>query len=146
MTAAATVGRELGMTQKSNLLEMSVLCALVSLLSLWGIVWDFTSGLLTSGIDGIMLLAICLMMGGIFSLMLVVMLWQAGLIPIFKPTAKEAKAGASAKPAAAPAAKSATPAAAAAPAPAPAAAQSAPVAAAPQKTTPPPAQTTPTTK
>ncbi|MGB9008113.1 MAG: hypothetical protein WCC18_05820, partial [Candidatus Acidiferrales bacterium] len=107
------------MTQKSNLLEMSALCVLFIILSLWGIVWDFTSGLLTSGIDGIMLLAICLMMGGIFSLMLVVMLWQAGLIPIFKPKAKEAKEAA--KPAAAPAAKSAAPAVAASPASAPAA-------------------------
>ncbi len=118
MTAAAAVGRESGMTPKSYLLEMSALCVLFILLSIWGIVWDFTSGLLTSGIDGIMLLAICLMMGGIFSLMLVVMLWQAGLIPIFKP-----KEAASAKPAA----KAATP-------------------AAPQKTTPPPVQTTPSTK
>jgi hypothetical protein len=132
MTAAAAAGRESGMSPKSNLLEMSALCALFILLSLWGIVWDFTSGLLTSGIDGIMLLAICLMIGGIFSVMLVVMLWQAGLIPIFKPKAKEAKEAASAKPAAAPAAKPAAPAAA----PAPASAQKAA----------PPAQTTPTTK
>lgn len=141
MTAAAAVGRESGMTQKSNLLEMSALCVLFILLSLWGIVWDFTSGLLTSGIDGIMLLAICLMMAGIFSIMFVVMLWQAGLIPIFKP--KDAKAGASAKPAAA--AKAATPAASASPAPAPAAAQAAP-AAAPAAKPAPPTQTTPTTK
>lgn len=134
MTAAAAVGRESGMTPKSNWIEMSALCVLFIILSIWGIVWDFTSGLLTSGIDGIMLVAICLMMGGIFSLMLVVMLWQAGLIPIFKP--KEAKEGASAKPAAA--AKSATPAASAptAPAPAPTASQAAPATAAPQKTTP----------
>jgi hypothetical protein len=141
MTAAAAVGRESGMTPKSYLLEMSALCVLFILLSLWGIVWDFTSGLLTSGIDGIMLLAICLMMGGIFSLMLVVMLWQAGLIPIFKP--KDAKEGAAAKLAAV--AKGATPATTASPAPAPAA-QAAPPPAAPQKTTPPPAQTTPSTK
>jgi predicted lipid-binding transport protein (Tim44 family) len=145
MTAAAAVGRESGMTQKSNLLEMSALCVLFILLSLWGIIWDFTSGLLTSGIDGIMLLAICLMMGGIFSLMLVVMLWQAGLIPIFQPKAKEGKAAASAKPAVA--AKSATPAPAASPAPAPAsaAAPAAPAPAPAQKAVP-PAQTTPTTK
>jgi hypothetical protein len=135
MTAAAAVGRESGMTQKSNLFEMSALCVLFILLSLWGIVWDFTSGLLTSGIDGIMLVAICLMMGGIFSVMLVVMLWQAGLIPIFKP--KEAKEGASAKPAAA--AKPATPAPAASPAPA----QTAPATAPAQKPAP-PAQTSPT--
>jgi hypothetical protein len=135
MTPAAAVGRESGMTQKSNLFEMSALCVLFILLSLWGIVWDFTSGLLTSGIDGIMLVAICLMMGGIFSVMLVVMLWQAGLIPIFKP--KEAKEAASAKPAAA--AKPATPAPAASPAPA----QTAPATAPAQKPAP-PAQTSPT--
>jgi hypothetical protein len=135
MTPAAAVGRESGMTQKSNLFEMSALCVLFILLSLWGIVWDFTSGLLTSGIDGIMLVAICLMMGGIFSVMLVVMLWQAGLIPIFKP--KEAKEAASAKPAAL--AKPATPAPAASPAPA----QTAPATAPAQKPAP-PAQTSPT--
>ena len=126
---------------------MSALCVLFILLSLWGIVWDITSGLLTSGIDGIMLLAICLMMGGIFSLMLVVMLWQAGLIPIFKPKAKEAKEAASSKPAAAPAAKPAAPAPAPPPAPAsaPAAAPAAPATAPTQKAAP-PAQTTPPTK
>jgi hypothetical protein len=145
MTAATAVGRESGMTPKSYLLEMSALCVLFIILSLWGIVWDFTSGLLTSGIDGIMLLAICLMMGGIFSLMLVVTLWQAGLIPILKPKAKEAKGATSAKPAAVPAAKSAAPAAAASPAPAPAAVQAAPSAAPAQKPAP-PAQTTPPTK
>jgi hypothetical protein len=141
MTAAGAVGRESGMTPKSYLLEMSALCVVFILLSLWGIVWDFTSGLLTSGIDGIMLLAICLMMGGIFSVMLVVMLWQAGLIPIFKP--KEAKEGASAKPAAP--AKAATPVPAASPAPVPGAAQAAP-ATTPAGKAAPPAQTTPTTK
>lgn len=141
MTAAAAVGRESGMTPKSNWIEMSALCVLFILLSLWGIVWDFTSGLLASGIDGIMLLAICLMMGGIFSVMLVVMLWQAGLIPIFKP--KEAKEGASAKPAAV--AKAATAAPAVSAATAPAAAQAAPATSPAQKAAP-PAQTTPTNK
>ena len=112
MTAAAAAGRESRMTPKSNWIEMSALCALLIILSIWGIVWDISSGLLTSGIDGIMLFAICLMTGGIFSLMAVFMLWQAGLIPIFQ--AKERKDAASAKPAAA--AKSAAPAPAVAPA------------------------------
>ncbi|MFZ3216785.1 MAG: hypothetical protein WA192_12065 [Candidatus Acidiferrales bacterium] len=74
------------MSPKTNRIELSVLCAIVIVLSVWGIVWDITSGLLTSGIDGIMLLAICLMIGGIFSLALLYMLWQAGFIPIFKAT------------------------------------------------------------
>jgi hypothetical protein len=74
------------MAPKTNWIELSALCVLFILLSVVGIVWNITSGLLTSGIDGIMLLFICLMMGGIFSLMLVVMLWPAGLIPAFKQT------------------------------------------------------------
>ena len=141
MTVTAAVGRESEMKPKSNRIELSALCALFILLSIWGIVWDISSGLLTSGIDGIMLLFICLMMGGIFSLMLVVMLWQAGLIPVFKKT--EGKAETSAKPAAA--AKSTTPAAPASPAPGakPAAPASA---AAPAQKTSQPVQSTPTTK
>ena len=130
MTVTAAAGRESGMKPKSNWIELCGLCALFILLSIWGIVWDISSGLLTSGIDGIMLLFICLMMGGIFSLMLVVMLWQAGLIPVFKKA--EGKAAASDKPAA----KSATPAPAAAPA----------SASAPAQKTSQPVQSTPTTK
>jgi hypothetical protein len=141
MTVTAVVGRESEMKPKSNWIELSALCALFILPSIWGIVWDISSGLLTSGIDGIMLLFICLMMGGIFSLMLVLMLWQAGLIPVFKKT--EGKAETSAKPAAA--TKSATPAAPASPAPGakPAAPASA---AAPAQKTSQPVQSTPTTK
>lgn len=125
MTAAA-VGRESGMKPKSNWIELGGLCALFILLSIWGIVWDITSGLLTSGIDGIMLLFICLIMGGIFSLMLVATLWQAGLIPAFKKAQGKAEA----------VAKSATPAPAAA----------APPASAPAQKTSQPVQSTPTTK
>ena len=141
MTVTAAVGRESEMKPKSNWIELSALCALFILLSIWGIVWDISSGLLTSGIDGIMLLFICLMMGGLFSLMLVVMLWQGGIIPVFKKT--EGKAETSAKPAAA--AKSTTPAAPASPAPGakPAAPASA---AAPAQKTSQPVQSTPTTK
>jgi predicted lipid-binding transport protein (Tim44 family) len=131
------------MKTKSNWIELSAVCGLFILLSIWGIVWDISSGLLTSGIDGIMLLFICLMMGGIFSLMLVVMLWQAGLIPVFKKT--EGKAETSAKPAAA--AKSATPAAPASSAPAASPTATAPTpAATPAQKTSQPVQSTPTTK
>jgi membrane-bound ClpP family serine protease len=130
MTAAVT-GRESGMTPKSNWIELSGLSALLILLSIWGIVWDISSGLLTSGIDGIMLLFICLMMGGIFSVMLAVMLWQAGLIPVFR-SAKGKEAAAAAKPAAN--AKAAAPAAAA------------PAASAPAQKAVPPVQSTPTAK
>ena len=137
MTAAATAGG-LGMTSKAHRIEIGALCSVAILICLWGIVWDITSGLLTSGIDGIMLLLIALMIAGIFGAMFAHMLWQAGLIPFFKPApaAPPAKAAA---PAAKPAATAATPAAAAAPpkppaapAAAPAAAQAAPAAPAPK--------------
>jgi hypothetical protein len=139
MTAAATAGG-LGMTSKAHRIEIGALCTAAILISLWGIVWDITSGLITSGIDGIMLLLIALMIAGIFSLMLAHMLWQAGLIPFLKPApaaAAPAPKTAATKPAAVapaaatgvppktPAAPSAAPAnapgAQSAPAPAPAA-------------------------
>lgn len=141
------------MTSKAHRIEIGVLCSAIILLSLWGIVWDISSGLLTSGIDGIMLLLIALMIGGIFSLMFAHMLWQEGLLPFFKPApvaaapAKAATTTPAAKPAAAapgaappkpPAASTAVPANApaspqAAPAPKPAAA--APSSAPPEPTT-----------
>lgn len=127
------------MKPASNWIELSALCGLFILLSIWGIVWDFRSGLLTSGIDGIMLLFICLMMGGIFSLMLVVMLWQAGLIPLFR----KAEVKADSKPAAP--AKAATPAPAASPAPATSPAAPAATATPAPKTSQ-PVQSTPTTE
>src|SRR5271156_7097090 len=103
MTTAATAGG-VDMTSKAHRIEIGALCTAAILICLWGIVWDITSGLLTSGIDGIMLLLIALMIAGIFSLMLAHMLWQAGLIPFLKPA--PAAAAATAKPAAAaPAAK-----------------------------------------
>ena len=105
---------------RANWIELSVICALFAALALIGIIWEITSGLLTSGIDGIMLLAICLMMGGIFSLMILVMVYQAGVLPFFR--AKPAAQAAPKSPAAAPAtavAKSAAPVPATSPAAAP---------------------------
>jgi len=80
-------------TPRANWIELSLVCALFVALALIGIVWEITSGLLTSGIDGIMLLAICLMMGGIFSLMILMMVYQAGVLPFFraKPAAPAAQ-------------------------------------------------------
>jgi hypothetical protein len=85
------------MNSKANWIEPGAVCAVFIVLSLGGIVWDIASGLLTSGIDGIMLLAVCLMTGGVFTLMLLYVLHQAGLIPAFgksKAPAGAAKAGA----------------------------------------------------
>lgn len=91
------------MTPKGNWIELAVISALFVLLSVWGIIWDITSGLLASGIDGIMLLFVCLMMAGIFALMLALQMQKAGLLPTFG----HAKAGAAN--AAAPVAKPAAP-------------------------------------
>jgi TRAP-type C4-dicarboxylate transport system permease small subunit len=71
------------MNSKSNALELSAICAFFALLCILGIVWSITSGLLTSGIDGIMMLFVCLMMAGIFGVMLLVELIQTGILPSF---------------------------------------------------------------
>src|SRR5579862_6262502 len=106
---------------KSNWIELSLICGLFVVLSLVGIIWDFTSGLLTSGIDGIMMLFICLMMGGIFSLMILMMVHQAGLLPFFRSSVTKAPEAAPQK-APAPSAAGAPRTAASAPATSPAAA------------------------
>jgi hypothetical protein len=80
------------MRQKENHLMLSAICALFLLLSIWGIVWDFTSGTLTSGVDGIMLLFVCLMMAGVFGLMLLFEFHKAGILPL--PGSKSKAAGA----------------------------------------------------
>ncbi len=132
------------MTSKAHRIEIGAICIAAILISLWGIVWDITSGLLTSGIDGIMLLLIALMIGGIFSAMLAHMLWQAGLIPFLKPAAAAAPAAKPVATAATPAATAAAPKPPAAAVTAPAAAQSTP-APAPQPAPAAPAATPPTT-
>jgi Na+/melibiose symporter-like transporter len=116
MTATA---EELRMTPKGNVIEISVICLVFVLLSLGGIVWDFASGLLTSGIDGIMLLFVALMVALIFGLMWLYTLYQANMLPIKKKveTKAAAKAAAPVAPAAKPAAQ-APPKPSAAPAPA----------------------------
>jgi hypothetical protein len=157
MTTVATAGG-VDMTSKAHRIEIGALCTAAILICLWGIVWDITSGLITSGIDGIMLLLIALMIAGIFSAMFAHMLWQAGLIPFLKPApAVAAPAKAAAAPAK-PAATAATPAATAAPpkppvaAPAasagtPAAVPATPATAPkPAPAAPPPTPTEPTTK
>ncbi|MGB8543344.1 MAG: hypothetical protein WCD49_17070, partial [Candidatus Acidiferrales bacterium] len=104
---------------KANWIELSVICGLFVLLALVGIIWDITSGLLTSGIDGIMMLFICLMMGGIFSIMILMMVHQAGLLPFFRHSTAKAPDAATEK-TKAPSAAAATPAVPKAAAPVPA--------------------------
>ncbi len=83
------------MTSKSISLELAAICAFFILLSILGVVWDFTSGLLTSGIDGIMLFIVCLMILAIFGIMFLVELVGAGVLHV--PSFGKAKAVASTK-------------------------------------------------
>jgi predicted lipid-binding transport protein (Tim44 family) len=69
------------MESKGKALEITLICALFIVLALWGIIWDISSGLLASGIDGIMLLGVCAMMAGIFLLIALVHLNQTGVLP-----------------------------------------------------------------
>ncbi len=89
------------------ILAMSVVLAI---LSLAGIIWDVLTGLLTNGVDGILLLLTCLMLGGLFSLMAWMTAADMGLVPAISFGKKAVKSGAkpavpapAAKPAAAPA-------------------------------------------
>jgi hypothetical protein len=164
---ATAAGRELGMTPKAHAIEISAICLFFILLALGGVVWDISSGLLASGIDGIMLLFVCAMMAGIFFLIMLVQLNKSGIIPTPKFLQAEAKpapaarapaaaataaekpvapaAGAASKPAAPVAATpGATPAAAPAkPVVAPSAAGGAPAPAKPAPATTPAAPSTP---
>jgi TRAP-type C4-dicarboxylate transport system permease small subunit len=69
------------MNPRSNALELAAVCAFFALLCILGIIWTIASGLLASGIDGIMMLIVCLMMTGIFGSMLLLQLRQAGILP-----------------------------------------------------------------
>ena len=83
------------MAPKSTAIEISAICGLFILLALWGIVWDITSGLLTSGIDGIMLALVCAMMAGIFFLIMLMELTKSGILPtpaFLRPAPKPAAA------------------------------------------------------
>ncbi|HXW57140.1 MAG TPA: hypothetical protein VEJ67_15435 [Candidatus Cybelea sp.] len=91
------------MIPKRNWLECLAISAFFLLLSVAGAVWDFASRLLFSGIDGIMLLAVCLVTGGIFALMIVVDLQRGGILPTFGRKKTPAPVGAAkTAPAAAP--------------------------------------------
>lgn len=98
------------MTPKGNWLELVIISALFFALSVWGLVWDFASGLLFGGIDGIMVAAVCLLMALIFAGMLLLHLQEGGILPSFSRKHKTAAApSTSAKSAAAPAVKAASP-------------------------------------
>jgi hypothetical protein len=58
-----------------------LIAAILALLSLVGLVLTITSGLLTSGVDGLFLLLVCLLTGTIFGLIALSGAMQAGYIP-----------------------------------------------------------------
>jgi len=58
------------------MIEVAIFSLVIVALSLLGLIWDVTSGLITSGVDGLFLLLVCLMMGGIFSLQLLMLAWE----------------------------------------------------------------------
>ena len=68
------------MSPRQNWIELAIICGVLILLSITGVVWDVASGLLASGVDGIMLLFVCLLMLLVFSLQLLALLKQAGLL------------------------------------------------------------------
>ena len=68
------MGKEL--VQDYPMTESFVFAAAIILLSVLGLVWDFATGLITSGVDGLLLLLICLMMGGLFALQLLLLLMK----------------------------------------------------------------------
>jgi hypothetical protein len=80
------------MSVSREILGLAAICAIVVLLSLLGVVWALISGLLYPHIllDGLLLVLICLMMGGIFSIMLFFIARDYGLIPHKRPAAEAA--------------------------------------------------------
>jgi len=84
------------MDPKKNQIELAIISLFFLVLSLIGIVWCFTSGLLASGVDGILLVIICLMIAGVFALQIFLIALQAGWI---KLPSRDTKAAAAAKPA-----------------------------------------------
>jgi hypothetical protein len=55
------------------MIEVAIISLVMIGLSVLGLVWDFASGLIASGVDGILLLLVCLMIGGVFSLQLLLL-------------------------------------------------------------------------
>jgi len=90
------------MTFKTNELELAVISLFFLVLSLVGVVWTFTSGLIGSGIDGILLLGVGLLMAVVFALQLLFIARDAGLVKFPQiNSAKKPVAAAPAKPPAA---------------------------------------------
>ncbi len=75
-----------------SVLGLAIICAVVILLSLGGLVWVFASGL-AFDLDGLLLILVCLTMGGIFLIMLLLMAKQAGWLGRLRFPRKTAAGG-----------------------------------------------------
>jgi hypothetical protein len=94
--------RNEAMTFKTNEIELTIVSVFFLVLSLAGVVWTFTSGLIGSGIDGILLLGVGLLMAGVFALQLLFIARDAGLVKF--PQINSAKKPVAAAPATPPSA------------------------------------------
>ena len=68
------------MSTQNRILGAVIVCVTVIVLSVAGLASDFMTRLISS-VDGLLLLMICLMMAGIFSLMIFVLVKEAGWLP-----------------------------------------------------------------
>lgn len=82
-------------------LGLALICLTLIAASVWGIVAAFTARI-ELNIDGIMLISVCLLVGGIFSLMLFLMAREQGWLPSRRKQEAQEAAAAS-RPAAPPA-------------------------------------------
>ncbi len=71
---------EFTMSSQRGVLSLIGICLFVILLSVAGLASDFLTHLL-SNIDGLLLFAVCALMGGLFSLMLFLMAREEGWLP-----------------------------------------------------------------
>ena len=78
------------MDVKKEALVLAAMSAVVLLLSLVGLIWVFLSGMGLT-LDAIFLVLVCLMIAGVFSLMLFFQLKSAGLMPTLKFSRAEKK-------------------------------------------------------
>lgn len=71
-------GDAIPMSANRDLLTLASICGFIVLCALLGLVWAFSAGLLYPHIllDGLLLVMVCLMIAGIFSLMLLQILRQ----------------------------------------------------------------------
>jgi drug/metabolite transporter (DMT)-like permease len=95
------------MNFKTNEIELGIISVFFLVLSLIGVAWTFTSGLIGSGIDGILLLLVALLMAAVFALQILYIGRDAGWIKFPALASAKKTTAPAAKPAPAPAAKAA---------------------------------------